>query len=719
MEKQVIPVLEMSCAVCAATVEKTVGGLAGVGEATVNFSANTLQVVYDPQKISLTEIQAAVRAAGYDLVISENAEADAADAEQRNYRALKRRTAGAWIFGIPVMVLSMIFHNPSSALAWVLMVLTLPVLYLGRSFYVSGWRAAKRGRANMDTLVMLSTAVSFLFSLFTTIYPSFWNSMGLTPHVYYEAVSMIIAFVLTGKLLEARAKQSTSASIRSLMELQPDTARLVDEKGEERDVPVAMLRLGDRVSVRPGEKIPVDGIVWDGGSFVDESMISGESEAVEKQPGDRVLAGTLNQRGAFLLKVEASGSDTVLARMVRMVREAQGSKAPVQGLVDKVAAVFVPTVMVLSVFTFVIWLVVAGWGMFPHALLSAVSVLVIACPCALGLATPTALTVGIGKGAQQHILIKDAFALENMCRVNAVVLDKTGTLTEGAPRVVSEKLYPDFERYAPVLLAAEVRSEHPLALSLVEHLRQKGIIPTDISAFESITGKGVVCEYGGAPFWIGNTAMAVERLNGDTVLPDSYTVYFGNAHTLLATFEVKDALKPTSKEAVAQLKQCGVEVYMLTGDKKSSALEIAQAAGIDHYHWNVLPDDKEQFVVNLQRQGKCVAMVGDGINDSQALARADVSVAMGKGTDVAMDVAMVTLMNSDLTLLPKAVALSRKTVRIIRENLFWAFGYNVVCIPIAAGVLFPLGILLTPMWASAAMAFSSVSVILNSLRLRK
>lgn len=568
----------------------------------------------------------------------------------------------------------------------------------------------------MDTLVMLSTAVSFLFSLFSTIYPYFWLSLGLVPHVYYEAVAMIIAFVLSGKLLEARAKQSTSASIRSLMGLQPKTARLVGKDGEEKDVPIAMLRPGDTVSVRPGEKIPVDGTILEGGSYVDESMISGESEAVKKQAGDRVLAGTLNQRGAFLLNVQASGADTVLARMVRMVQEAQGSKAPVQGVVDKVSSVFVPVVILLSILTFVIWISVAGWNMFPYALLTAVSVLVIACPCALGLATPTALTVGIGKAAQQHILIKDAFALENMCRVNAIVLDKTGTLTEGTPKVVGEKLYSGFEEYVPVLLAAEMRSEHPLAVSLSEYLRQKGVKPVEISAFESITGKGVMCEYRGEKFWIGSKALAEENVG--VLLPDLFSIYFGKGDSLIAAFEVKDALKENSKEAVRQLESYGVEVCMLTGDKESAASEIARQAGITHYEWGVLPDDKERFVLDLQRRGKCVAMVGDGINDSPALARADVSVAMGKGTDVAMDIAMVTLMNSDLALLPRAIKLSRKTVRIIRENLFWAFGYNVVCIPIAAGVLYPVGILLSPMWASAAMAFSSVSVILNSLRLR-
>ncbi len=715
MEKKIIPVLEMSCAVCAAAVEKTVSELPGVKEATVNFSANTIQVTYDPHQISLYDMQAAVQAAGYDLVISEHAEEEATDAERKHYLTLRKRTAGAWTFGLPVMILSMYFHEPSQWVMWLLLAQTIPTLYLGRSFYISGWKATQQGRANMDTLVMLSTSVSFLFSLFTTIYPHFWASLGLTPHVYYEAVAMIIAFVLTGKLLEARAKQSTSASIRSLMELQPKTARLINADGSEQDVPIGMLRPGNRVSVRPGEKIPVDGIVVDGSSFVDESMISGESEAIEKTTGDTVLAGTLNQRGAFRLEVKASGADTVLARMVRMVQEAQGSKAPVQGIVDRVSAIFVPTVIALSLLTFILWIALAGWSSLPHALLSAVSVLVIACPCALGLATPTALTVGIGRAAQQHILIKDAFALENMCRVNAVVLDKTGTLTEGKPQVISEKLFPGFDNFAPALLAAELQSEHPLAQALSEYLKQQNIAPAEITNFESITGQGITCTYQGATFWIGNKSLAEKYT---TLSAENYSIYFGREEQLLATFEVRDALKKNSAEAVRQLYAAGVEVYMLTGDKESTAAEIARQAGISHFRWSVLPDDKEKFVVALQQDGKCVAMAGDGINDSQALARADVSVAMGRGTDVAMDVAMVTLMNSDLALLPKAIKLSRRTVRIIRENLFWAFGYNVICIPIAAGILFPWGILLTPMWASAAMAFSSVSVILNSLRLR-
>ena len=715
--KETFQVLGMSCAVCALNVETTLGAQAGVYEAKVNFAASTVLVDYNPRVVTPVELQKAVEAAGYDLVVENTEDTDQADRLQREeFLALKRKTIGAIVLAIPVFVIGMFFmHMPYGN--WIMLAFTIPVMVLfGRDFFVHAYMQLKHGRANMDTLVAVSTGVAFLFSLFNTIWPEYWTSRGLEAHVYYEAAAVIIALILLGRLLEAKAKFSTSTAIKKLMGLQPKTARLVGEDGEEKDVPIAMLRPGDTVSVRPGEKIPVDGTVLEGGSYVDESMISGESEAVKKQAGDRVLAGTLNQRGAFLLNVQALGADTVLARMVRMVQEAQGSKAPVQGVVDKVSSVFVPVVILLSILTFMIWIAVAGWNMFPYALLTAVSVLVIACPCALGLATPTALTVGIGKAAQQHILIKDAFALENMCRVNAIVLDKTGTLTEGTPKVVGEKLYSGFEEYVPVLLAAEMRSEHPLAVSLSEYLRQKGVKPVEISAFESITGKGVMCEYRGEKFWIGSKALAEENVG--VLLPDLFSIYFGKGDSLVAAFEVKDALKENSKEAVRQLESYGVEVYMLTGDKESAASEIARQAGITHYEWGVLPDDKERFVLDLQRRGKCVAMVGDGINDSQALARADVSVAMGKGTDVAMDIAMVTLMNSDLALLPRAIKLSRKTVRIIRENLFWAFGYNVVCIPIAAGVLYPVGILLSPMWASAAMAFSSVSVILNSLRLR-
>ena len=717
----------MSCAVCAATVEKTVRELTGVEEASVNFSANTLQVVYDPDKISLKDMQAAVSAAGYDLVISENAEADAIDAEHRLYLDLRRRTIGAWSFGLPVMVLSMIFHSPSQILTWILLALTLPVLYWGRSFYVSGWKAVKRGRANMDTLVMLSTAVSFLFSLFSTIYPYFWLSLGLVPHVYYEAVAMIIAFVLSGKLLEARAKQSTSASIRSLMGLQPKTARLVGKNGEEKDVPIAMLRPGDTVSVRPGEKIPVDGTILEGGSYVDESMISGESEAVKKQAGDRVLAGTLNQRGAFLLNVQASGADTVLARMVRMVQEAQGSKAPVQKLADKIAGIFVPAIIGIALLSFVLWLVFDPSGGMTHGILAAVTVLVIACPCALGLATPTAVMVGIGKGAEKGILIRDAVSLETAGKIDTVVLDKTGTLTEGKPVVTDIVWANGDDRAEAVFLSLEKFSEHPLADAVVHYFAD---VPTlNVERFGSLTGKGVEGTVDGVHYFAGSRRLLDEQgivvgkelnIEAQRLSAEAKSiVWFADSEQALAVAAIADRIKDSSVEAVRELQAAGIDVYMLTGDSRAAAGHIAEKAGIRHFEAEILPQDKAAFVKRLQTLGHKVAMAGDGINDSAALAQADLSIAMGRGSDIAMDVAQMTIISSDLKKIPEAIRLSKQTVRTIRQNLFWAFIYNLVGIPVAAGALYPVsGFLLNPMIAGAAMALSSVSVVANSLRLK-
>ena len=618
---------------------------------------------------------------------------------------------------------------------WVQLVLTLPVLlFSGRSFYLTGWRQARHGKANMDTLVALSTSIAFLFSLFNTLFPQVWSERGLEPHVYYEAASMIVAFVLLGKTLEERAKGSTSSAIRKLMGLQPNTARLVEADGTEREVPIAQLRPGNRVGVRPGERIPVDGVLIEGASYVDESMISGEPLPVGKSSGDRVLAGTINQKGAFVLEAQAVGTATVLARIVEMVQQAQGSKAPVQRIVDRVSAVFVPTVIGLSLVTFVVWMAIGGTAVLTSALLSAVSVLVIACPCALGLATPTALMVGIGKAAERHILIKDAYALENLCHVDTVVLDKTGTLTEGRPTVTNWLwLVPDSERplAQAVLLAAERRSEHPLATAVVRALESESVqvMTAELSTFRSLTGRGLEVESGGATYWVGSRALAEERLSA---LPAGATgqaerwqeagmsvIWYGRDGELVAVAAVSDPVKRTSVEAVRTLKRMGIEVHMLTGDGRKTAAAVARELGIDHFEAEVLPGDKEEYVKRLQAVGARVAMVGDGINDSQALARAEVSVAMGQGTDIAMDVAMVTLMTSDLTLLPTAITLSHRTVRLIRQNLFWAFIYNVIGIPIAAGVLYPVyGVLLDPMWASAAMAFSSVSVVTNSLRLK-
>ena len=729
-ETKVLPVLEMSCAVCAANVESTVQALPGVERAAVNFAAGTLTVTYRPSVITLGAMQAAVQAAGYDLIVeAEDPVAMQEEMERKHYKILRRKTIGAWTLSVPLALLGMVFmHVPYGN--WVMMMLALGIMvFFGRSFYVNGVRHALKGKANMDTLVALSTSIAFLFSLFNTLCPGFWLEKGLEPHVYYEASGVIIAFVLLGKLMEERAKNSTSSAIKGLMGLQPKTARLVTD-GREEEVPISALQVGNTVSVRPGEKIPVDGTLLQGSSSVDESMLSGEPIPVEKNAGDRVLAGTINQKGAFTMEATSVGETTVLAQIVQMVQSAQGSKAPVQRIVDKISGIFVPVVVSLSLVTFVCWLVIGGEGYFSYALLSAVSVLVIACPCALGLATPTALMVGMGKGAERHILIKDAFALENLCKVDTVVLDKTGTLTEGVPVVTdSYWISDDNALYLDILYTAEQKSEHPLASAIIRWLEDSGAKVCETENFESLTGRGVRIQVEGATYWVGSQGL-LEIFRAD--IPEKArkeigrwqeegqsVVFYGRENRLLAVLAISDRIKPTSADAVKELKKQGIEVHLLTGDGIRTAEQVAATLGIDHYKAGVMPNDKEEYIVSLQRKGKKVAMVGDGINDSQALARADVSIAMGKGTDIAMDVAMVTLITSDLLLLPDAIRLSKQTVRLIYQNLFWAFIYNVIGIPLAAGVLYPInGLLLNPMLASAAMAFSSVSVVLNSLRLK-
>ena len=612
---------------------------------------------------------------------------------------------------------------------WWMLVLSLPVLfYSGHAFYVNAWKQAKHFTSNMDTLVALSTSIAFLFSLFNTLYPRFWYEQGLEPHVYYEAATVIIAFVLVGKLMEEKAKGKTSMAIRKLMGLQPKTARILRD-GKEEDILISELKKGDKVSVRPGERVPVDGLIVEGDTFIDESMISGEPIPVEKKLNDKVLAGTINQNGAFVMSAEKVGRETVLAQIIRMVQEAQGSKAPVQRIVDKVTAVFVPTVLAIAILTFMVWMIVGGVDDFSYAMLSAVSVLVIACPCALGLATPTALMVGMGKGAEAHILIKDAVALEQMRKVDTVVLDKTGTVTEGRPTVTGWLHDAGWvNEHKGILYAAELKSEHPLALAIVEELKKDGNKPAIIDSFESRTGRGIVVTRGGKTYWAGSHRLLndfgakvsdlLKSMVEEYERSGKSLVYFGEESTLLAVIVISDKVKPTSIQAVKQMQAEGKYVVLLTGDGHLTAQNVAGEINANRFIAEALPDDKENVIKELQREGRVVAMVGDGINDSQALARADVSIAMGKGTDIAMDVAMVTLMTSDLLLLPKAFKLSRKTVRLIHQNLFWAFIYNLIGIPIAAGILFPMyGILLNPMIASAAMACSSVSVVLNSLSL--
>ena len=642
--KKTIPVIGMACSVCSANVEKKLQSLEGINSASVSLASRTALVDYNPDIISLEDMKREISNAGYDLVIENDRSVE--EINRREFTLLRRRTLASWLFAILTMCFSMgwISHTGSFANQICLLLTLANLLYCGKQFYVSAWKQLLHHTANMDSLVALSTLIAFLFSTFNTFFGEMvWGARGIEWHTYFDASVMIITFVLTGRCLEEKAKDSTASSIRQLMGMQPKTARLVtyekiegtnDYKMEE--VPISTIQIGDMIEVRAGEKIPVDGVVTQAESFmtadaayVDEAMISGEPTPAMKKAGDNVLAGTIPSQGKLRMRAKQIGENTALAHIIRMVQEAQGSKAPVQRIVDKAAVVFVPVVAAIAFFTFLVWLIVGGNGALPQAILSAVAVLVIACPCAMGLATPTALMVGIGKAAQKQILIKDASALENLRKVDALVIDKTGTLTIPNPNI-------DFTRQDQ--------------LSLQE----------------------------------------------------------------------RESLKPHAKEAMTALRKEGIEVYMMSGDKEEAARYWAQEAGIGNYHSKVLPGDKQALVKTLQQQGKRVAMVGDGINDTQALALADVSIAIGRGTDVAMDVAQITLMGDDLMALPDAVALSRKTVGMIWQNLFWAFVYNIVCIPLAAGALHIFGIdfQITPMWASGLMACSSLSVVLNSLRLR-
>ena len=635
--KRTIPVIGMACSACSANIEKKLNSLNGITSASVSLPSRSALVDFNPDEVSLTDMKAAINAIGYDLVIEEGR--SAVEIEKRAYTLLKRKAILSWIFAVGVMAISMHWinlgnNNTSNQVA--LLVALGNMLYCGKQFYVSAWKQLKNGLANMDTLVALSTLIAFLFSVFNTFWgESVWSSRGIVWHTYYDASVMIITFVLTGKLLEEKAKDGTASSIREMMGMTPKTAHIVDgDKVEE--VPISTIEVGDLLEVRTGEKVPVDGeVVWaesfmtPNAAYIDESMITGEPNPAKKEKGDRVLAGTIPNQGKLRMRARQIGKDTMLAQIIRMVQEAQGSKAPVQRIVDKAALVFVPIVSTIALVTFLAWWIIGGNAYLPQAILSAIAVLVIACPCAMGLATPTALMVGIGKAAEEQILIKDASALENLRKINALVTDKTGTLT-------------------------------------------------------------------------------IPNKNIDFTKSDNLAL------------EERETLKPNAREAMETLQKNGVEVYMMSGDKEEAAKYWAEKAGIKHYQSKVLPQDKENLVRRLQTEGKHVAMVGDGINDTQALALADVSIAIGKGTDVAMDVAQITLMGDDLRTLPEALQLSRRTVRMIWENLFWAFIYNIVCIPLAAGVLYLFSIdwQITPSWASALMAFSSVSVVLNSLRLK-
>lgn len=726
--QETFPVLGMSCASCAARIDKTLNHQPGVTKAAVNYASATAIVEYDSAQCSPEALQRAVQAVGYDLLIQgENTLEEAEQAHEQKYDALKFRTTWAIILSVPIVIIGMFFMNMPYAnlIMWILS--TPIVFWLGRSFFVSAWKQLKHGSANMDTLVANSTGIAYLFSLFNMLFPDFWLSRGIHPHVYFEAASVIIAFILLGRLLEEKAKGNTSSAIKKLMGLQPKTVTIITSSGEQREIPIGQIHPEDIILVKPGERIAVDGIVTEGTSYVDESMLSGEPVAVAKQKDAKVFAGTINQKGSFRFRAEKVGTDTLLAKIIHMVQDAQGSKAPVQQLVDKIAGIFVPVIIGIAILSFIVWMLLDGTNGFTHGLLALVTVLIIACPCALGLATPTAIMVGIGKGAERGILIKDAESLEIAKKIDAIVLDKTGTVTEGKP-VVDQLIWNvRTKETESIFYSLERLSEHPLAEAIVTYL--KGTRFTEIEHFESITGKGIQGEVQGKTYYAGNRQLLDEKqvfINGslsekaEVLAAEAQTViWFADKEQALAVVGITDRIKATSIQAVTELRATGIQVYLLTGDNEATAKEISRKAGIAYYKAGVLPQDKAAFVSQLQKEGKKVAMVGDGINDSAALAQADLSIAMGTGSDIAMDVAKMTIISSDLTKIPEALKLSRLTVRTIHQNLFWAFIYNLIGVPIAAGVLYPIsGFLLNPMIAGAAMAFSSVSVVTNSLRLK-
>ena len=729
IKKEAFPVLGMSCASCAARVDKTLNNLPGVQEASVNYASAMAQVAYDADACSPEVLKAALQNVGYDMLIDSQDEAvdEAEKAHLARYESLKKRTRWAIALALPIMVLSMVWMHVHWV-NYVVWLLATPVVFvLGRGFFISAWKQLKHGACNMDTLVALSTGIAYVFSVFNLFFPTFWLSRGIEPHVYFEASSVIIAFILLGRLLEERAKRNASTAIRKLIGLQPKTVTIWTSDGE-RILPVTSIRQGDVVVVKPGERIAVDGVVSEGQSYVDESMLSGEPMAVRKQKNSKVYAGTINQKGAFRFVADKIGQDTLLAQIIRMVQDAQGSKMPVQKLVDKIASIFVPVIITIALVAMVAWMVLATNDGFTHGLLALVTVLIIACPCALGLATPTAIMVGIGKGAENGILIKNAESLEVARKIDTVVLDKTGTLTEGHPQVTDEAWLTDEARHKNILLSLEKMSEHPLAEALRRFMQH--ITAFDVKHFGVLDGRGIEGFVDGKKYYAGSLTLLEEknitmdaslRVKAEKWMKEAKTIVaLADEEKTLGVLAITDKLKSTSGFAIEALHKQNIEVWMLTGDQSEAAREVAQQVGIKHFKAGVLPQEKASFVRELQSQGKKVAMVGDGINDSAALAQADLSIAMGQGSDIAMDTAMVTILSSDLVKISETIRLSQLTVRTIRQNLFWAFFYNLIGVPIAAGILYPInGFLLNPMIGGMAMAFSSVSVVTNSLRLRR
>jgi len=721
----------MSCAACAISIESMLKSQEGVFQVAVNYANQSVWLEYDNELMSNDKLQSTLKSIGYGLVANDADRADRLKAiEEKRLSELKRNLIVSSAFSLPIFILSMFFMHAFTYENYLLFGLSLPILlYAGKEFYVNAWNKARHLMATMDSLVALSTGAAFLFSVFNTFFPSVLSNHGIHPHVYYESATVIISFILLGRFLEERSKSRSSEAIRKLAGMQPKTL-LVIRNGEEIEIGLQDVALNDEVMVKPGEKIPVDGIVISGSSYVDESMISGESMPIEKAKRGKVFAGTINGSGSLRIRAEKIGASTLLAQIIRLVEEAQGSKAPIQKLADKISGIFVPVVMSIALLTFVVWYTFGPTPSLPFAFLTTITVLIIACPCALGLATPTALMVGIGKGAENGILVKNASALETAFSINTIVLDKTGTITRGRPSVVALAWLDENEakQLSSIFSQFESQSAHPLAEAITARFgRQQGI---ELEAFTNIPARGLQANYQGKTYRIGNKALMDDcgavmhpdlTAKATSFLADAQTVIFcSEDQTVKAAIAIADEIRPSSAKAISELKALGIDVYMMTGDNPQTAEKIAKQVGVEHWQAQVMPADKGNFVKKLQAEGKKVAMVGDGINDSHALAQADIGIAMASGSDIAMENAGITLMQSDLMHIVAAIKLSRATVKTIRQNLFWAFVYNLLSIPIAAGLLFPFtGYLLDPMIGGAAMAMSSVSVVSNSLRLRR
>ena len=724
-----VPISGMSCAACAVSVESMLKETEGIQSATVNYANQSAIITLENEGVDLSVAKKNIQSIGYDLLININNQEDLEAIKSAELNLLKRNTLYSGLLALPVFLIGMFWMNfpYANIIMWTL---TTPILAVfGRSFFINSVKQGKIGNANMDTLVALSTGVAYLYSSFNTFFPHWLESRGIEPHVYFEAAAVIIFFILLGRLMESRAKAGTSEALKNLIGLQP-TDLIVIRDGEPIKMNVADVQPGETILVKPGQKIPLDGILTEGQSYVDESMLTGEPIALDKNIGDNVFAGTINQAGSFKFKSNKSKSDTLLSSIIARVKQAQGSKAPIQKTVDKVTGIFVPAVLAIAVITFIIWSLSGTEDATLRGMLSAITVLVIACPCALGLATPTAIMVGIGKAASKGILIKDAESLETGKKIDTLILDKTGTITEGKPGVkeVLWKSGIDSKALASIFYALEEKSEHPLAAAVTEHFAEEKT-SIDLAEFSSFTGKGVLGKYADKTYYIGNLkwleslginidktlAQTAEEMlnNGDIV------IYLGEDNQLVGVVSIADKVRETSKVAISKLRKMGIEVHMLTGDQKKTAASIAKKVGIDHFQSGMLPQDKGEYIKKLQQKGHRVAMTGDGINDSEALVLADLGIAMGAGTDIAMETAQVTLMHSDLMAISELLKLSKETVATIRQNLFWAFIYNIIGIPIAAGILYPIsGFLLNPMIAGSAMALSSLSVVGNSLRLK-